>query len=54
MLLNLYPYTTGHLMIAPYEHVATLEAASEGTLEEMMALARAAERHLAPSTGRAA
>jgi ATP adenylyltransferase len=46
LLLNLYPYTTGHVMIAPYEHVATLEAASEGTLEEMITLARAAERHL--------
>ena len=46
LLLNLYPYTTGHVMIAPYEHVATLEAASEGTLEEMIMLARAAERHL--------
>ena len=46
LLLNLYPYTTGHVMIAPYEHVATLEAASQETLEEMMTLARAAERNL--------
>ena len=46
VLLNLYPYTTGHVMVAPYEHVATLEAASEETLEEMMLLGRAAERNL--------
>jgi ATP adenylyltransferase len=46
LLLNLYPYTTGHVMIAPYEHVATLEAASEETLGEMMSLGRAAERNL--------
>ncbi len=32
VLLNLYPYTSGHLMIAPYEHVATLEDAAEETL----------------------
>jgi ATP adenylyltransferase len=46
VLLNLYPYTSGHLMIAPYEHVATLEDASEDSMLEMMRLARAAERHL--------
>lgn len=38
VLLNLYPYTTGHLMVAPYEHVPTLEQAAPETLAEMMAL----------------
>ncbi len=42
-LLNLYPYTTGHLMIAPYQHVATLEEADPQILEEMIRLARLAE-----------
>ena len=46
LLLNLYPYTTGHLLIAPYEHAATLEAAAEETLAEMMSLARVAGRCL--------
>jgi ATP adenylyltransferase len=46
VMLNRYPYTTGHLMIAPYEHVATLEEAAGETLAEMMALARLAERCL--------
>jgi ATP adenylyltransferase len=46
VLLNLYPYTSGHLMIAPYEHVATLEAAAPETLAEMIALARKASAHL--------
>src|SRR5262252_4688560 len=45
-LLNLYPYTSGHLMIAPYEHVATLEAAAAETLSELIALVRQAEKHL--------
>jgi ATP adenylyltransferase len=44
VLLNLYPYTSGHLMIAPYAHVATLEEASPAALAEMMHLAARAER----------
>jgi ATP adenylyltransferase len=46
VMLNLYPYTNGHLMIAPYEHVATLEDAAQETLAEMMRLTTEAERHL--------
>ena len=46
IVLNLYPYTAGHMMVVPYEHVATLEAASPGTLEEMILLARDGQRHL--------
>ncbi len=42
VLLNLYPYTNGHIMIAPYEHVATIEDAREETALEMMQLARKA------------
>ena len=46
VLLNAYPYTTGHLMVAPYEHVATLGQTGEATLGEMMALTRIAEQCL--------
>jgi ATP adenylyltransferase len=46
VLLNLYPYTNGHLMIAPYEHVATLEEAHPETLAEMMRLTARAEKAL--------
>jgi len=46
VLLNLYPYTTGHLMVAPYEHVATLAGAAVATAGEMMRIVRSAEKHL--------
>ncbi len=46
ILLNLFPYTNGHLMIAPYQHVATLEETPEETLAEMTRLTRRAEANL--------
>jgi ATP adenylyltransferase len=46
VLLNLYPYTSGHLMIAPYQHVPTLDEAATETLAELMALTRKAEKNL--------
>jgi ATP adenylyltransferase len=46
VLLNRYPYTSGHLMIAPYVHVARLAHASEETSAEIMNLTRRAERIL--------
>ena len=44
ILLNRYPYTTGHSMIAPYEHVGELERAAPETLAEMMELAQRLQR----------
>ncbi len=46
VILNAFPYTNGHVMIAPYEHVATLEAADAGTLAEMMRLTQTLEAKL--------
>jgi ATP adenylyltransferase len=46
VLLNLYPYTTGHMMVVPFAHVPTLEAANEETVCEMMVLTQHAERCL--------
>jgi ATP adenylyltransferase len=46
LLLNLFPYTNGHLLIAPYQHVATLEDTPEETLAEMTRLTRRAEANL--------
>jgi ATP adenylyltransferase len=45
-LLNLYPYTTGHLMVTPYAHVAELSGVSTEALAEMMNLAQHAEQIL--------
>ena len=38
MMLNLFPYTNGHTMIAPYSHVASLEQLGDKPLHEMMTL----------------
>jgi ATP adenylyltransferase len=42
VLLNLFPYTNGHLMVAPYEHVATLPEVDAATVAEMMSLTQRA------------
>ena len=39
-VLNLFPYTTGHIMIAPYVHTGTIEELEPETLTEMMVLAQ--------------
>lgn len=43
ILLNRYPYTSGHIMIAPYQHVSRLQTAGHDTTAEMMLLARRSE-----------
>lgn len=55
VILNLYPYTNGHLLIAPYRHVASpgeLDARERAELWELLdhALKRSSERssHTAP------
>jgi len=40
VILNKYPYTNGHLMVAPYEHVAELQALDGETVAEIMSLAQ--------------
>ena len=43
VILNLYPYNNGHLMVVPNRHVAALALATPGELGEMMRLTQAAE-----------
>ncbi|PYQ13968.1 MAG: HIT family hydrolase [Acidobacteria bacterium] len=44
VVMNLYPYNAGHVMIAPHRHVATLNDATPEELSEMMALSRRLEQ----------
>jgi ATP adenylyltransferase len=46
VMLNLFPYTNGHVMIAPYEHVPTLAETRQDMAAEMMALTRQTDRIL--------
>lgn len=43
IVLNLYPYNNGHLMVVPTRHFATLAGATSAELSEMMELTRRAE-----------
>jgi ATP adenylyltransferase len=43
VILNLYPYNNGHLMVVPNRHVAALALATPEELAEMMRLTQAAE-----------
>jgi ATP adenylyltransferase len=37
-LLNLYPYNNGHLMVAPYQHVPSIEELSPAMLADLMGM----------------
>src|SRR5262252_5051178 len=43
VILNLYPYNNGHLMVVPKRHIGSLSAASGEELSELMRLTRDAE-----------
>jgi ATP adenylyltransferase len=43
VILNRFPYTSGHVMIVPNAHVAELNLCNAGTLGEMMQLAQRVE-----------
>jgi len=43
VILNRFPYTSGHVMVVPYAHVAELNLCEPGTLPEIMELAQKLE-----------
>ncbi len=43
VILNLYPYNRGHVMVVPVRHIASLALATPDELTELMSLTRDAE-----------
>lgn len=43
VILNAFPYTSGHVMVVPYEHVDELRKLSAPAAQEMMALTQRLE-----------
>lgn len=46
VVLNIYPYNNGHLMVVPYRHVARLSELSDDELAELMITVRTCEQAL--------
>lgn len=46
VVLNIYPYVSGHLLIVPYQHVGDLENASKETTDELMDLTKCSQTAL--------
>ena len=46
VILNLYPYTSGHLMVAPFEHVGRVQDIDPATMAEMLDLSQQAIRRM--------
>jgi len=46
VILNRYPYTTGHLMVVPFQHTDSLQGIDNPTAEELFTLVRVADLKL--------
>jgi ATP adenylyltransferase len=51
VILNRFPYNSGHLMVVPYSHVSTLESLDTGTLTELMETTKLGMRVLREAYG---
>ena len=45
-MLNAFPYNSGHLMVSPHRHLASIEDLDTAELVELMTLAQRAQRAL--------
>lgn len=43
IIMNLYPYNNGHLMIVPYQHAQDLDGIADDVLTELITLTRKAQ-----------
>jgi ATP adenylyltransferase len=46
VILNRYPYTTGHLMVVPFKHTDSLQGIDDATAQELFMLVRVADQKL--------
>jgi ATP adenylyltransferase len=47
VILNIYPYTSGHLMVVPYAHLETLDQGDPAATTEMMDLVKRSQAAIA-------
>src|SRR5687767_7243883 len=46
VVLNIYPYAAGHVLIVPYAHIPDLDKADKATTDEMMDLMKSSQTAL--------